>query len=50
MTAKHNQDNPFLDWNGTWDAEHRRKLASWLATTPDEKMAWLEEARKLAAS
>lgn len=32
------------EWDGGWSAHRRRQRDAWLATTPDQRLAWLEEA------
>ncbi|MES1204771.1 MAG: hypothetical protein ABUS79_02430 [Pseudomonadota bacterium] len=37
------------DWRGDdWESARRRKLTLGLAATPDQRLAWLEEAMALA--
>ncbi len=32
------------DWDGCWEAHRREQVRDWLALTPDQRLAWLEEA------
>ncbi|MDI7266943.1 MAG: hypothetical protein QME96_02990 [Myxococcota bacterium] len=36
------------DWASGWEAHRRRQLASFLAATPAQRLAWLEEMIELA--
>jgi len=36
------------DWRAGWKDNERAQLRSWLKATPAERLAWLEEAIKLA--
>lgn len=31
-------------WEGGWQAHRRRQVEAWSATTPAQRLAWLEEA------
>lgn len=32
------------DWDGGWEAHRRAQVRDWLALTPGQRLAWLEEA------
>lgn len=32
------------DWDGGWEAHRLAQQRDWLALTPDQRLAWLEEA------
>ena len=36
------------EWNASWEAVERAQLETMLAATPAERLAWLEEAMRLA--
>ena len=41
-------ESPAHDWQAGWKDNERVQLRSWLKATPAERLAWLEEAIKLA--
>lgn len=32
------------DWDGGWEAHRRAQRRAWLELTPDQRLAWLEDA------
>ena len=40
--------SPTHAWQAGWKDNERAQLRSWLKATPAERLAWLEEAIKLA--
>jgi hypothetical protein len=39
---------PAQPWNATWEGAREQLLQSTLAATPEQRLAWLEEALELA--
>lgn len=39
---------PEPQWSAGWVAQQRAQRRAWAATTPDERLRWLEEALELA--
>lgn len=37
-----------MTWDGGWKANRRRQVEAWRATTPAQRLAWLEEAIRFA--
>lgn len=44
--GEHNASTPA--WQADWKDNERAQLRSWLKATPAQRLAWLEEAIKLA--
>ena len=41
-------EEPESEWNATWAGTERAQLEAALAATPEQRLAWLEEAMRLA--
>jgi hypothetical protein len=39
---------PAYDWQADWKDNEQAELRSWLRATPAQRLAWLEDAMKLA--
>lgn len=48
MTERPVGRKSFGDWPAGWDAHRRAQLERWMAATPTQRLAWLEEMIALA--
>jgi hypothetical protein len=48
MGKDHPVKSPTHSWQAGWKDNERAQLRSWLKATPAQRLAWLEEAIKLA--
>lgn len=46
--ARSDHDGDGRRWDGGWDATRRRQRDAWSASTPTERLAWLERAIRFA--